>query len=119
MTLGERLKEFRLTQHLSQGDIQTRSGLMRCYVSRVENGHTIPALGTLEKWTNGINIPLYQLFYDGPSNVTPDEEPQFPRDKSEIQLRKFGFALKKMSPRDRRILFEVARQMAAKKSRKH
>jgi transcriptional regulator with XRE-family HTH domain len=118
MIVGERLKEFRVAKGLSQGDIEARSGLIRCYVSRVENGHTIPALGTLEKWTNALKIPLYQLFYDGPSNVAPIEESDFPRDKNALQLRKFGLALKKMSNRDRQILFGVAQQMAVNKPRK-
>ena len=84
---------------------------MRSYLSRVENGHLIPMLGTLEKWASALGIPLYQLFYDGTSDVAPHVEPDFPRDNNELQLRNFRIALKKMSNCDRQILFAVAQQM--------
>lgn len=118
MNLGERLKQFRLARHLSQGDLQARTGLLRSYLSRVENGYIRPKLGTLEKWTSALGIPLYQLFYDGTSNEAPNAESDIFHDKNELQLRNFRAALAKMTPRDRQILFEVARQMAAKKSPK-
>jgi transcriptional regulator with XRE-family HTH domain len=49
MIIGDRLSELREAKKLSQGDIEERTGLLRCYVSRVENGHTVPAIETLEK----------------------------------------------------------------------
>jgi transcriptional regulator with XRE-family HTH domain len=52
-------------KHLSQGDIQKRTGLLRCYISRVENGHTVPAVETIEKFARALEVPIYQLFYDG------------------------------------------------------
>ena len=67
---------------LSQGDTEERTGLLRCYISRVENGHTTPALETLEKFARALGVPLYQLFYDGdkppdlldlPKRVTADD----------------------------------------------
>src|SRR5712664_692224 len=39
--------------------------LLRCYISRVENGHTVPAIETLEKLARAMEMPLYQLMYDG------------------------------------------------------
>lgn len=118
MLLGQRLKEFREAQQLSQGDLEARSGLLRCYISRVENGHTTPALETLERWTKALNIPLYQLFCEELAKSVNGES-DFPHDKKQMRLRKFVLVLKKVSPRDRQILFEVATQMAAKNSRKH
>jgi transcriptional regulator with XRE-family HTH domain len=60
----DRLREMREEKKLSQGDIEKRTALLRCYISRVENGHTAPAIETLEKaWA--LEAPLYQLFYDG------------------------------------------------------
>ena len=49
MIIGDRLREMREAKKLSQGDVEKRSGLFRCYISRVENGHTVPAIETLEK----------------------------------------------------------------------
>ncbi|MGH7743782.1 MAG: helix-turn-helix domain-containing protein [Candidatus Dormibacteria bacterium] len=42
---------LREEKKLSQGDIEKRIGLLRCYISRVENGHTVPTVETLEKMT--------------------------------------------------------------------
>jgi transcriptional regulator with XRE-family HTH domain len=65
MIISERLRAFRLEKHLSQGDIEKRTGLKRCYISRVENGHTVPSIETLEKMARALEVPLYQIFYDG------------------------------------------------------
>jgi len=72
MIIGDRLREMREEKKLSQGDIEKRTGLLRCYISRVENGHTVPAIETLEKLARALECPLYQLFYD------VDEPPQLP-----------------------------------------
>jgi len=65
MVIGNRLRELREQKKLSQGDIEKRTGLLRCYISRVENGHTVPAVATLEKLARAFEVPMYQLFYDG------------------------------------------------------
>src|SRR5712672_3306771 len=65
MIIGDRLRALREEKKFSQGDIEKRTGLLRCYISRVENGHTVPAIETLEKMARALEVPLYQLFYDG------------------------------------------------------
>jgi transcriptional regulator with XRE-family HTH domain len=65
MVISKRLRAIREQKDLSQGDIEKRTGLKRCYVSRVENGHTVPSIETLEKMARALEIPMYQLFYDG------------------------------------------------------
>ena len=65
MVIGRRLRMLREERNLSQGGIEARTGLLRCYVSRVENVHTVPSLETLEKLAAALEIPLYQLFYSG------------------------------------------------------
>jgi transcriptional regulator with XRE-family HTH domain len=65
MVIGDRLRELRDSKQLSQGDIEKRTGLLRCYISRVENGHTVPAIETLEKMARALEVPMYKLFYDG------------------------------------------------------
>ena len=65
MVIGDRLRELREKKNFSQGDIEHRTGLLRCYISRVENGHTVPAVATLEKLACALEIPMYQHFYDG------------------------------------------------------
>jgi transcriptional regulator with XRE-family HTH domain len=78
MIIAERLRQLRAQKHLSQGDIQNRTGLLRCYVSRVENGYTVPSYRTLEKFARALEVPMYQLFYDGGE---PLERPNFPGGK--------------------------------------
>ena len=65
LMIGERLRTFRESKNLSQGDIEQRTGMMRSYTSRVENGHTVPSIETLAKYAQALDIPLYQIFYDG------------------------------------------------------
>jgi transcriptional regulator with XRE-family HTH domain len=72
MLICDRLRELRESKNLSQGDIEKRTGLLRSYISRVENGHTVPAVESLEKFARALEVPLYQLFYDG------DKPPQLP-----------------------------------------
>ena len=64
MVIGERLKDLREQKKLSQGDVEKRTGLLRCYISRVENGHTVPSVDTLEKMARALEIPTYRLFTD-------------------------------------------------------
>ena len=65
MIIGDRLRALREEKKRSQGDIEKRTGLLRCYISRVENGHTVPAIETLEKMARAFEVPMYELFYDG------------------------------------------------------
>src|SRR6202166_2042380 len=88
--IGDRLREMREEQKLSQGDIEKRTGLLRCYISRVENGHTVPAIETLEKLARALETPLYQLFYDGEE---PPVLPNPPKRKSSNDIA-WGSAVK-------------------------
>jgi transcriptional regulator with XRE-family HTH domain len=65
MEVGQKLRELREEKHLSQGDIQHKTGLLCCYTSRVENGYTVPNVETLEKFAHALEIPLYRFFTDG------------------------------------------------------
>src|SRR6202021_839903 len=71
MIIADRLRELREGKSLSQGDIEKRTGLLRCYISRVENGHTVPAIETLEKLARALEVPLYQFFYVGGAPQKP------------------------------------------------
>jgi transcriptional regulator with XRE-family HTH domain len=83
MIIGDRLRELRDAKQLSQGDIEKKTGLLRCYISRVENGHTVPAIETLEKLARALEIPMYQLFYDSDK---PPEVPNLIKRKSSDDL---------------------------------
>lgn len=65
MVICDRLRALREEKKLSQGDIEKRTGLLRCYISRAENGHTVPTVETLEKMAQALEVSLYRLFYDG------------------------------------------------------
>ena len=121
MIIGDRLREMREEKKLSQGDIEKRTGLLRCYISRVENGHTVPAIETLEKMARALEVPLYQLFYDGEK---PPPLPPLPirrtatnlawgsSGKDGRYLMKFRHQLGRMDDADRRLLFFMAQKMS-------
>jgi transcriptional regulator with XRE-family HTH domain len=73
MQVNQKLKELPEAKGFSQGMIEKRTGLLRCYVSRVENGHTVPTVDTLVKWASALEVPLYKFFYDGEE---PAEKPK-------------------------------------------
>ncbi len=121
MIIGDRLRELRERKNLSQGDIEKRTGLLRCYISRVENGHTVPAIETLEKLARAFEVPLYQLFYEG------EEPPKLPNllkrktsddivwgssGKQAVYLHKLRKCLSKAGDSDRKILLSLAQKLA-------
>jgi transcriptional regulator with XRE-family HTH domain len=123
MIIGERLRALRETKNLSQGDIEKRTGLLRCYISRVENGHTVPAVETLEKLARALEVPLYQLFYDGdeppklpnlPKRKTADEIAFGSRGKEARFLLMFRRLLGRIDEADRRLLLYMAQKMAVR-----
>ena len=77
--IEDRRRDMREQKKLSQGDIEKRTDLLRCYISRVENGHTVPAIETLEKLARALEVPLYHLFYEGEE---PPKLPNLPKRKS-------------------------------------
>jgi transcriptional regulator with XRE-family HTH domain len=113
MLIGDRLRAIRESKKLSQGDIETRTGLLRCYVSRVENGHTVPSIETLEKWTKALEIPMYQLFYDGdkPSVVTVAKENK-PSGKESRLAESLRHLIVRMKDRDQKLVMDLARTLA-------
>jgi transcriptional regulator with XRE-family HTH domain len=123
MIIGDRLRQMREAKKLSQGDVEKRTGLLRCYISRVENGHTVPAVETLEKLARAFEVPLYQLFYEG------EEPPKLPnllkrKSSDEIAwggsgkdaryLNKLRRLLGKSDYEHRKLLLHMAQKMAAR-----
>ncbi len=120
MIIGDRLRTLREEKKLSQGDVEKRSGLLRCYISRVENGHTVPAMETLEKLARALEVPLYQLFYEG------EEPPKLPNllkrktaddivwgssGKQAAYFHKLRKCLSKAGDADRKLLLAMAQKM--------
>src|SRR5476649_1014063 len=68
--IGTTIRGYRLQKGMSQGDIEKRTGLLRCYLSRVENGHTVPSLETLQKIAISLDMPLSQFFSEDPVKET-------------------------------------------------
>src|ERR1700746_3234908 len=117
MVIGNRLKELRESKELSQGDIEKRTGLLRCYTSRVENGHTVPAVETLEKMARALEIPMYRLFHDGEvpaglSKLKPPRDDEFGRRGKEADyFSKLRRLLSKMEPGDQKLLLQMAQKV--------
>ena len=121
MLIADRLRALRQQKKLSQGDIEKRSGLLRCYISRVENGHTVPAVETLEKLARAMDVPLYQLFYDidEPPEISNVREPETvdnatwgSTEKEARVLNQFRALFDRMKEKDRLLLLLMAQRMA-------
>lgn len=125
MMIGERLRSLREEKRMSQGIIENRTGLLRAYVSRVENGHTVPAIETLEKFARALEVPIYQLFYgvgehpEIPLSAKRAENPKLwgNSGKESRMLAKFLHHLERLTEDQRKLLLHTAQKMS-KTSRK-
>jgi transcriptional regulator with XRE-family HTH domain len=114
--IGERLRALRMEKKFSQGEIEKRTGLLRCYTSRVEGGHTIPHVETLEKYARALEIPMYQLFYDGekPPKLPKHETADTMRGssgKDADMVRQFCRLFSQMEKGSRELILFMARKM--------
>jgi transcriptional regulator with XRE-family HTH domain len=121
MVIGERLRELRDQKKFSQGDIEKRTGLLRCYISRVENGHTVPSVETLEKMARALEVPIYKLFYDGDqpakapavfNKKAVDEGLWGNSGKNAKYLSQLRRLMGKASEQDRKLLLHTLQKMA-------
>jgi transcriptional regulator with XRE-family HTH domain len=118
MVIGNRLKDLRESKQLSQGDIEKRTGLLRCYISRVENGHTVPAIETLEKMARALEVPMYRLFHDGEvgasiRKLTPPKDDEWgSTGGGAAYVSKLRKLLAKMEPGDQKLLLHMAQKVA-------
>jgi transcriptional regulator with XRE-family HTH domain len=121
MNLGSRIRFVREEKKLSQGDLEKRTGLLRCYISRVENGHTVPSIETLEKIAGALEMKLYQLLYDGdepPKELEPKSDLWGSSGKEARFLGKFRQILPSITESNRKLLlFAASRLATAKRSR--
>lgn len=125
MLIGTRLRQLRDQKGLSQGDIEHATGLLRCYISRVEHGHTIPSIETLERFAAALDVPLYELFRDnGASPPVPHPAPQMTAEAPAEEnggagedarfLLKFKGLAAKLSDPDRNLLLDLARKLSSR-----
>ena len=123
MIIGTRLKKLREDRNLSQGDVENRTGLLRCYISRVENGHTVPCIETLERLAAALELPLYQLFYEGTSS--PAAQPSKRQTTEELVLdaeqekelrfyQKVKRLLTRINAEDRQLLLYMAQKLSSR-----
>ena len=120
MLVSERLRSVREEKNLSQGEIERRTGLKRCYISRVENGHTVPTIDTLEKFARALQVPLYVFFYEGEEPPSPPPLPPVPARRDELwgsegdsarYLLRLRRLLGEISESDRELLLHLAAQL--------
>ena len=123
MEIGQKLRQLREENNLSQGDIERRTGLFRCYTSRVENGYTVPSVETLEKFARALEIPVYRFFTDG-EKVKMVNLPMTNADSAwgvdgahRREIRLFAKALSRMDDRNQRLLLHLAQKMARRQQR--
>jgi transcriptional regulator with XRE-family HTH domain len=117
MVIGDKLKTLRAQKNMSQGGMEKRTGLLRCYISRVENGHTVPSVDTLEKMARALEVPMYRLFTDEahikkpniPLQTTPSRALNSKQDR---ELRAFAKCFSRMDDKNRGLLIQMASKMA-------
>ena len=117
MNIGETIRNYRLQKGMSQGDIEKRTGLLRCYLSRVENGHTIPSLDTLAKIAMAIDVPLAEFFSDrNNGDKSAKSVPQLAEEEVRFltQIRRYSSSLNDC---DRKLVIAMVKKMAAAVSR--
>src|SRR6202162_1062349 len=111
MKIGITIRGYRLQKGMSQGDIEKRTGLLRCYLSRVENGHTVPSLETLQKIARALDLQLSQFFAE---DTVSKEMSTLRLSEDEIrfltQIQRYSAHL---SESDRRLLLAMVRKFAA------
>ena len=122
MLIGERLKALRDYKKMSQGDIEKRTGLLRCYISRVENGHTVPAIETLAKLARAMEVPMYQIFYDGEKSPAPnlpriDDGGWGSSGRDARMLSRFRRLMSRTDESDLNLLLFMAQKMSQRKAR--
>ena len=112
MNIGETIRSYRLQKGMSQGDIEKRTGLLRCYLSRVENGHTIPSLDTLAKIAGAMELPLSQFFAESGHTNGSKGLPQLSDDEVRFlsQIRRYSVSL---NDSDRKLVLAMVKKMAA------
>jgi transcriptional regulator with XRE-family HTH domain len=110
MNIGTTIRGYRLQKGMSQGDIEKRTGLLRCYLSRVENGHTVPSLETLQKIARALDLQLSEFFAE---EVIGKEMSGLNLGEEEIrfltQVQRYSAHL---SESDRRLLLAMVRKFA-------
>lgn len=110
MNIGTTIRGFRLQKGMSQGDIEKRTGLLRCYLSRVENGHTVPSLETLQKIASALDLPLSQFFAEDPIKDVPGITLSADEIRFLTQVQRYSANL---TDSDRRLLLAMVRKFAA------
>lgn len=112
MNIGETIRNFRLQKGMSQGDIEKRTGLLRCYLSRVENGHTIPSLDTLARIASAMDLPLARFFNENTGENGGKPVPQLADDEVRFltQIRRYSPGLNES---DRKLVIAMVKKMAA------
>ncbi len=108
LNVGNVIKSFRQKRGLSQGDLEKRTGLMRCYISRVENGHTVPSIETLSRIAQALETQLTELLPDGAAATAEVSEQQF--------LEEMRRCLPMLSPAEREQMLEMVRGIAETES---
>jgi transcriptional regulator with XRE-family HTH domain len=108
--IGVTIRGFRLQKGLSQGDIEKRTGLLRCYLSRVENGHTVPSLETLQKIAGALDLPLSHFFSEDPVRDVPGVSLSEDEIRFLTQVQRYAANL---TESDRRLLLAMVRKFAA------
>jgi len=108
INLGDSIRKIRLARGISQGEMQKRTGILRSYLSRVENGHTVPSFATLQRLAGAMGVTLSDFFALDGTLLSSDGA----GDSTAGYLRELKSLLPQLSLDQRQQLLETVKQMA-------
>ena len=126
MNIGDRLRTLREAKNFTQSEVEKRTGLLRTYISRMENGNAVPSVETLEKFARALEVPTYQLFYESEeppklTNLSKDKTAAAimwgSKGKEARMLGKFCWLFSRMGDGDLGLVLFIAQKMARRKAK--
>lgn len=109
MSVGKRIKSLREQKGLSQRDVEEKTGMLRCYISRAENDRLMPSLDNLEKFARALEVPLYFLFYES-ETIQPRANVSIDR-QMDNAMRQFARIARHLGPTERQVLLRTAERL--------
>lgn len=116
--IGQRIRQIRWKRGISQGVVEERTGLQRSYISRVEGGHTVPTIKTLELFARALGVTLHQVICESGAGAKfdlaamPAEMTRGLRKPEALFLRKMKNLAGRLGQRERGLLLTMARKLA-------
>lgn len=90
--LGQRIREIRINQHMSQEELSFKAGISAAHLGQIERALKNPTIDTVAKIAGALNVPISSLFTEGcpaapPPSTTVSKINAYLADMDDAQLR--------------------------------